>query len=234
MTDYNESLWADPEFSENFAKSADGIILERGRLIGVLKSFYGHFLGDREHAEVLDLGCGDGTLTHELMKEYGNFSVTLLDGSEDMLAKARRLVHEGRRAKFINASFQELLGGKFDLPEYGFIFSSLAIHHLETEEKRELFAYVRDSLALGGYFLNIDVVLPPTEDLEGWYLETWREWVDEAGVEDGADIIGRYKGNQDNKPDTLQGQLDMLTRLGYREVDCYYKNGIFVVFGGRR
>ena len=226
-------MWADPEFSDNYANNADSIILERRKLIEVLKSFYGHFMAERGHVDVLDLGCGDGTLSYELMKEFPNFSAMLLDGSEDMLKKAKERIH-GSRVEFVNASFQEVLGGKFDLPEFDFIFSSLAIHHLETEEKEDLYAYIRDSLRQEGAFVNIDVVLPPSEDLEKWYLEVWREWVDDSGFEDGLELINRYKGNQDNKPDTLQRQLDMLNRLGFKDADCYYKNGIFAVFGGRK
>jgi tRNA (cmo5U34)-methyltransferase len=228
---YKESRWADPEFSGRFASNADNIILERQRLIGVLKSFYGHFLAGREHVDALDLGCGDGTLAHELMKEFPNFSVMLIDGSEDMLKKAKEGLH-GKRVEFLNASFQEIIGGKHDLPEFDFIFSSLAIHHLTYEEKEDLYAYIRDSLKAGGYFVNIDAVLPPSEELEEWYLDVWREWADKTGSEERLDPVAMYKENQDNKPDTLQSQLDMLSRLGFKSVDCYYKNGIFAIFGG--
>jgi tRNA (cmo5U34)-methyltransferase len=227
---YKESRWADPEFSGRFANNADNIIFERQRLIGVLKSFYGHFLAGREHVDALDLGCGDGTLAHELMKEFPNFSVMLIDGSEDMLKKAKEGLH-GKRVEFLNASFQEIIGGKHDLPEFDFIFSSLAIHHLTYEEKEDLYAYIRDSLKAGGYFVNIDAVLPPSEELEEWYLDVWREWAETAGSGD-LDPVTMYKENQDNKPDTLKSQLDMLGRLGFKDVDCYYKNGIFAVFGG--
>jgi tRNA (cmo5U34)-methyltransferase len=36
-----------------------------------------------------------------------------------------------------------------------------------------------------------------------------------------------------NKPDTLEDQLEALSETGFRDVDCYYKNGIFAVFGGK-
>jgi tRNA (cmo5U34)-methyltransferase len=227
---YKESRWADPEFSGRFASNADNIVLERQRLIGVLKSFYGHFFAGREHVDALDLGCGDGTLAHELMKEFPNFSVMLIDGSEDMLKKAKEGLH-GKRVEFLNASFQEIIGGKHDLPEFDFIFSSLAIHHLTYEEKEDLYAYIRDSLKAGGRFVNIDAVLSPSEELEEWYLDVWREWAETAGPGD-LDPVSMYKENQDNKPDTLKSQLDMLGRLGFKDVDCYYKNGIFAIFGG--
>jgi len=37
-----------------------------------------------------------------------------------------------------------------------------------------------------------------------------------------------------NKPDTLANQLRALKSAGFVDVDCYFKNGIFVVFGGAK
>jgi tRNA (cmo5U34)-methyltransferase len=48
------------------------------------------------------------------------------------------------------------------------------------------------------------------------------------------DIIRQYKNNEDNKPDTLHDQLNALGAMGFKDVDCYYKYGIFTMFGGRK
>lgn len=48
------------------------------------------------------------------------------------------------------------------------------------------------------------------------------------------DIIQRYKDNRDNKPDTLDKQLKALKSVGFKDVDCYYKYGIFTMYGGRK
>jgi len=48
------------------------------------------------------------------------------------------------------------------------------------------------------------------------------------------DIIQRYKDNRDNKPDTLDEQLNALKSVGFKDVDCYYKYGIFTMYGGRK
>ena len=88
--------------------------------------------------------------------------------------------------------------------------------------------------------MNIDCILAPTETLEQWYLALWNEWIDEkkkaAGIEGNYfdDIIRRYKDNKDNKPDTLDDQLNALKVIGFRDVDCFYKYGIFVMYGGRK
>ena len=58
----------------------------------------------------------------------------------------------------------------------------------------------------------------------------------EFGISDSIsdDIIRRYKDNEDNKPDTLDDQLNALKNMGFHEVDCFYKYGIFSIYGGRK
>lgn len=34
--------------------------------------------------------------------------------------------------------------------------------------------------------------------------------------------------------DPLQGQLTALTEIGFNSVDCFYKYGIFAVYGGEK
>ena len=56
------------------------------------------------------------------------------------------------------------------------------------------------------------------------------------GLEDepSGNIIKRYKDLRENKPDTLESQLKTLKEIGFSEVDCFYKYGIFSVYGGKR
>ena len=142
--------------------------------------------------------------------------------------------------RYIKASFQEVLAGDILDNNFNFVVSSLAIHHLTMAEKKSLFHEVYDCLDAGGYFLNIDVVLSPTDTLEQWYLSLWKEWIEEKKADLGikgdyfSDITRRYKDNRDNKPDTLKGQMDALMDTGFKEVDCFYKFGIFAMYGGRK
>jgi hypothetical protein len=78
----------------------------------------------------------------------------------------------------VNATFQDLFGHDSLRNTFCFVVSSLAIHHLVMEEKAPLFEHIHGHLDPGGFFLNIDVVLSPTGNLESWYLTLWREWID--------------------------------------------------------
>lgn len=238
MTEFSNSHWAKAEFSQEYIDNADIYVIERRRMLAVLRSFYRYFLGAKNRCHVLDLGCGDGIIVHELLKVDASIKATLVDGSEDMLKRAENRLKGFGDHRFLKASFQDLLHKNILDKIYDFAVSSLAIHHLATDEKTALFRTVHSRLTAGGYFLIIDVVLAPTGALEHWYLSLWREWINERktllGIEGDYfdDVIRRYKDCTDNQPDTLDSQLNALKAVGFREVDCYYKYGVFAVFGG--
>jgi tRNA (cmo5U34)-methyltransferase len=157
-----------------------------------------------------------------------------------MLEKAKYLLKGFEDVNFIRASFHEILTGNVLQENFDFIVSSLSIHHLTIDEKKLLFQKIYSYLNADGYFLNVDVVLAPTESLEQWYMLLWQEWIAERKallkIENnyGDDTMRRYKDNKDNKPDTLDNQVNALKEVGFKEVDCFYKYGIFTIFGGKR
>lgn len=240
MTEFDKSNWAEPEFSKGYRDNADVFIVERRRMLAILQSFYVHFVKDRAPKTMLDLGCGDGIVTAAIADADPSVAATLVDGSPDMLKKAEERLRGLPNARFVRASFEEILREDKISGAFDFIASSLAIHHLALDEKKALFRYAYGHLKPGGHFVNIDVVLAPSEDLEQWYLSLWRDWIAGQARASGLDggqfesVIDGYKGNKDNKPDTLDSQLEALRSAGFKDVDCYYRYGIFTVFGGRR
>lgn len=239
MTDFNNTNWAKEEFSSNYLDRADICIVERRKMFAILCSFVSHFMqGGVKRA--LDLGCGDGVLTEELLKLDPSISATLIDGSEEMLTKAKARLQQYEGAEYIRSSFQELSTNILLKAGFDIVFSSMAIHHLTMDEKKALFKAAYGCLNDGGAFVNIDVVLAPTGALDVWYMNLWEAWMDERtaslGFRDSGskDIIRLYKDLEENKPDTLDDQMDALSSAGFREVDCYYKYGIFAVYGGMK
>jgi len=240
MTEFDMRRWSGKDFAHRYLEEADIIIVDRRRFLEMLKSFYEHFLGHKRPNRVLDLGCGDGILVHELLKIDDSISATLIDGSEDMLNKARERLAGLENTHFLRASFQELLNIDIELPDFDLIVSSLAIHHLTSSQKKSLFGYIFSHLVNGGYFVNIDCILSPTEALEKWYLQLWKEWMIEKQTAlkletDHKDIIQRHAENEHHsKLDTLPDQLNALRDVGFEDVDCFYKHGIFAMYGGRK
>ena len=97
-------------------------------------------------------------------------------------------------------------------------------------------------LKYGGLFVNIDPVLPSSERSETWQFNLWIEWMKEIAKEQGLNVetswiegvpLG-YKMKAENKPSNLFDQIEILNLIGFRNVDCFYKYGLFSVFGGTK
>ncbi len=239
MTEFENSHWSEKEFSEKYLKAVDIFIPERRKMIEVLEFFYTQFFAGQKNNLIIDFGCGDGILTEKLLQIDVTISATLIDASDEMLYKAKKRLKSYKKVSYIKASFQELLENDFNLSQFDLAFSSLAIHHLTMEEKKKLFSFIYSHLKDRGYFLNLDVVLSPSRDLDDWYHELWRTQILEAQKasmvkEDYQYIIDLYRDSPENKPDTLDNQLDALKKVGFKDVDCFYKYGIYTVFGGRK
>jgi tRNA (cmo5U34)-methyltransferase len=241
MVGFEESSWADPAFTDRFLESADLQVVERRRMLALARSFYSHFFGTSGGTRLLDLGSGDGILTCELMKAGGVNEATLVDASAEMLARAGERLSGLKNVRFIRSSFQDLLRDSGDLPRFDLVVSSLAIHHIPFAEKRLLFKRIYSLLDPGGFFLVIDTVLPPTVTLEEWYLDLWREWIAEKGKEIGRElnfdefIFGHHQEKHHHEAlDTLDDQLSAMRDIGFVDVDCIYKYGIFSMFCGKK
>lgn len=238
MAESNMGHWSDQEFARYYLEAADIIVPGRRTLLEILKSFYRYFLGHKSQNTVLDLGCGDGILVRTLLETDDSIAATLVDGSKEMLRKAREGLAGFVNMRFLRATFQELLDTGIQLPEFDLVVSSLAIHHLNNIERKALFEFVYSHVLEGGYFVNIDCVLAPAEEVEKWYLSFWEEGMVEklgsleVGI-DHRDIMQKYLAEDHySKIDTLANQMAALNEVGFRDVDCFYKRGIFAMYGG--
>jgi len=241
MSDFAESAWADDTFAGNYLDKADVYIPHRRKMFRFVSSLFAYCFDGHANIRLLDLGCGDGILSEALLMKSGFSSATLIDGNEGMLQRAQIRLKAFRNVHFVKATFQDILSGVVDLGDFDLCVSSMAIHHLDLDEKAALFRCISSRLHPGGHFVNIDMVLPPSRHLEGWYFAMWKDWIGwmmtRWNIEDESpeDLIKRYKDPMSmNKPDTLGDQLKALKAAGLEDVDCYYKNGVFAIFGGKK
>jgi ubiquinone/menaquinone biosynthesis C-methylase UbiE len=98
--------------------------------------------------DVLDLGCGTGTLAVWAKQREPAASIVGLDGDERMLAKARA---KGARAG-VEIRFDQGLSFELPYPDGSFdrVVTSLFFHHLTDRDKERTIAEVRRVLRQGG------------------------------------------------------------------------------------
>jgi tRNA (cmo5U34)-methyltransferase len=107
---------------------------------------------------ILELGVGTGETSRRVLERHPDARLTALDSSAAMLEETRRRLPA---AELRVARLEDPLPeGPFDV-----VVSTLAVHHLDSAGKADLFRRVAAVLRPGGSFVLADVVVPErTED----------------------------------------------------------------------
>jgi len=239
MSEFEKSNWVKAEYSKKYLDNADNYIPERKTLLRILTSFYRNFIGIGGNKRILDLGCGDGILGKTLYDIDKQIEIVVTDGSEEMLNTARVNLSNVNVKEFRLTTFDEIIKGKFNWEPFDFIMSAFAIHHLELSQKKALFYRIIEALNSGAYFLNIDVALPANSQTEDWYYELWREWIDchhkSLNIANPFEHVpNEARAKSENYYDPLQIQLDYLSDIGFVDVECHYKYGLFTIYGAKK
>ena len=144
---------------------------------------------------VLELGTGTGETARRLLDGLDRAELVCVDESAEMLAEAAKVL-PADRVRFVKSRLQgPLPDGRFEL-----VVSSLAIHHLDNDEKPGLFTRIRAALAPGARFVLADVIVPD----------------DPASA--GIPLTPGY-----DKPSPLADQLRWLRDAGFEPVDVIWR-----------
>lgn len=177
----------------------------------------------------IDLGCGTGTVTARVLQIFPNARVTCLDLSENMIAMAKARLASYPQVGYVVSDFSRFEFNR----EFDAVMSSLALHHLETNDEKKLFyRRIYEGLATGGVFYNADVVLGSSEFLQEVYMERWRDFMRRNVSTE--EIEGKWipKYQAEDRPAKLIDQLNWMTEIGFADVDVIWKYYNFAVYGG--
>jgi tRNA (cmo5U34)-methyltransferase len=182
-----------------------------------------------ENPDILDIGAGTGLLSAFLMERYPKASFTLIDISEKMLEIAKDRFRGNSNVKYIVADYS-----KYHFVEkYDMVVSALSIHHLEDEEKKEIYKKSYSLLKQNGILINADQVYGETLFIENLNKKIWRQYIEDSGLPE-EEILAGYERIKLDKESTLDQQMNWLKEAGFCDISCIYKFYHFAVMFGRK
>lgn len=233
-------VWSEAD-SASFIRFADFFVPEREKQQELISTM----IGPVGSGQVLDLCSGPGALCGRLLADHEQARVVGLDASAAMLAESREV---------LSAYGDRFTAEEFDLPSADWraraeapaaVVSSLAIHHLDGPQKKQLYTDVHSMLAPGGAFVIADLIEPVGARATELARREWDEWVRDNALASG---LGDepYKAFHENewswlqypddldKPSPLRDQLDWLHEIGFTDVDVYWARAGHAVFGATK
>jgi trans-aconitate methyltransferase len=203
----------------------------------------------RDTDSILDIGCGTGKLTVALARLASKGFVTGIDSSHEMLEKAGTVSGELQNIRLMNMHAQSMdFSETFDL-----IFSNSALQWIKEQRKvvglmhkslkkggriacqlpaqnfcREFFDYADKAIAVLGFEKYYKVWRSP------WHFpdkEEYEHLLKDAGFQK----VEVFYRDYQIVFDSINGVIQWWASAGLRpyDVDCFYKYGIFAMYGGK-
>ena len=237
-----DEIWKLPAIVNRFLSYRAAIPMAQEQ-IGVMMSILKSKEGSIEN--FMDLGCGDGILGATILGEFPTARGVFVDFSEPMLGQAREQLQEyAGQLVFENLDYgvaawadRVQMFGPFDA-----IVSGYSIHHQPDVRKRQVYEEIFSLLKPGGWFVNIEHVSSAAQlniDLfENHYVAArYAIEKENGGIRSFEQLAEEYKNRPDKAANILaptELQCDWLRKIGYEEVDCYFRIYELAVFGGRK
>ncbi|UJH92087.1 class I SAM-dependent methyltransferase [Antarcticibacterium sp. 1MA-6-2] len=180
---------------------------------------------------LLDIGCGAGNYSLMMLSKLPNLNCTLVDLSQPMLERAleRVLQQAKRKVEIVQGDIRVI-----ELPEEHFdiILVSAVLHHLRDDRDWETtFTKLFKLLKLGGCLMISDLITQDTEVINDYTWEKYGDYLERLGGKEYREKVLDYIAKEDS-PRSMNYQLDLMKKVGFRKVEILHKNMCFGAFGG--
>ena len=180
--------------------------------------------------DVLELGCGTGSLTTLLARHYPGSAISAIDASAEMIELARdRLGSSGifhDDVEFMESMFEEL---ELNEGAYDLIASNMSLHHIV--DKGPFYRRLHESLRPGAMLVLGDELAGALPRIQKLNWDSWLRFArDSGGLTDSeVEEIVRHEREFDHY-ETLPRQIELLQESGFGAVDCVWRYLNYAVF----
>ena len=180
---------------------------------------------------LLDIGCGAGNYSLMMLSKIPNLQCTLVDLSKPMLIKAYERIspHTNKKVEILQGDIREVALAKnhFDI-----ILAGAVLHHLRDNKDWETtFEKLFRLLKPGGCLMISDLIAQDTTLLNDYTWERYGDYLEGLAGKEYRQKVLEYVAKEDS-PRSMNYQLDLMKRVGFRKVEILHKNMCFGAFGG--
>jgi ubiquinone/menaquinone biosynthesis C-methylase UbiE len=183
----------------------------------LISSFTENLPPDFQPLTILDLGCGNGNVTAQLLPSFPKSEYTLVDASDEMLNLCKSRFKDFK----INCVTSYFQAFEFGENQYDFIVAGFSLHHCNSKEKKELFKKIYTALKPNGVFSCSDLMIDKNLMIDKKstehtiFLEQWKSFVlnNYTSQEKWEWLMEHY--SEFDKPDSFNNQKKWLKKAGF-------------------
>jgi len=194
--------------------------------IALISSFAKNLPPDFQPLTILDLGCGNGNVTAQLLPSFHKSEYTLVDASDEMLNLCKSRFKDFN-INCVTSYFKDFEFGK---NRYDFIVAGFSLHHCNSEEKKELFKKIYAALKPNGIFSCSDLMIDKKSTEHAILLEQWKGFVlsNYPTQEKWEWLMEHY--SEFDKPDSFPNQKKWLEQVGFSSFNTIINETYWVHF----
>ncbi|MDH3459015.1 MAG: class I SAM-dependent methyltransferase [Gemmatimonadota bacterium] len=175
---------------------------------------------------VLDVGCGTGTLSEQVLDRLPEVAVTALDASPEMIGHAQaRLGRFGRRARLVEG---DVATCRLE-PGFDVVFSSLVLHNIPFGSKTAVLRSVVRLLAPSGTFVWADLIRHASPARQAEAVAFRREFALRAGCDPGFVELNFHKEANADSPLTVEQMANAVAGTGSMTSGVVWAHDTFAV-----
>lgn len=169
---------------------------------------------------ILDLGCGTGNLTRLVKDYYPESELIAVDISQECIDICKQRTNQ-LNIQYLKQDFREL---NFRVGSIDLVISSIAIHHLEDEEKARFFKKIFKWQSDNGILSICDQFKGETSFIYEKHIALWKSYAYSQGATDKEWALWMDHQTRHDYHASLFSYMKWLKSVGYYNVDCTWRN----------